>query len=379
MSAGRAVADRVRDAAERRTRLRVRAGGHWMHANRPVAADAELPLAACAGISEYVPGDLTLTAGAATTLGEIADATRAHGQWLALDPFGSDDGTVGATVATASSGPLAAAFGTPRDQLLGVEFVTGAGDVVRAGGRVVKNVAGFDLARLVTGAWGTLGAITEVTVRLRARPAGDETLALALDDDGPALDRVGAQLRALATAPLAAELVDARLARRLALPERPLLLVRIGGNAESMRAQRDAVAALGAATPVDGAVWSAMRGADVSGDAVWRLSRGPARFADCWRDAAARLAPFAGARLQGSPLRGIVRCVVPCDTIPAAPDGALAGALARPAVGTLVAETLPDGAWAQVPCPVNDRLSRGARAAFDPAGILNPGILGATP
>ncbi|MDE3214863.1 MAG: FAD-binding protein [Gemmatimonadota bacterium] len=371
VSAAALVAERVRDAAARGTRLRVRAGGAWMDANRPVAADAELPLDGCTGIVEYVPGDLTLTARAATTLGEIADAARAHRQWLALDPFGPDAGTIGATVATGSYGPLAAAYGTPRDQLLGVEFANGAGDLVRAGGRVVKNVAGFDLVRLMAGAWGTLGVITEVTVRLRALPAGDETLALVMDDGGPALDRLGPRLRALATPPLAAELVDGALARRLGLPERPTLLLRIGGNAESMRAQRDAIAALGAAAPVDGTVWSAMRAAGEAGDAVWRISRGPARFAESWRDAADRLAPLPGARVQGSPLRGVVRCAVPRAAAPA-----LAHALARPAGGTLVAETLPADAWAAMPCMVDDRLSRGVRAAFDPARILNPGILG---
>ena len=101
-------------------------------------------------------GDLTLTARAGTTLANIARATAAEGQWLALDPHGSASGTLGATIATASAGPLAHAFGTPRDNVLGIEAVTGTGEIVRAGGRVVKNVAGFDLTRLFTGAWGTL-------------------------------------------------------------------------------------------------------------------------------------------------------------------------------------------------------------------------------
>src|SRR5919199_245968 len=85
----------------------------------------------------------------------------------------------GARWRTASYGPLATAFGTPRDAVLGAEFVTGTGAVVRGGGRVVKNVAGFDLVRLVIGAWGTLGVLTEITVRLRARPEIDETVAVA--------------------------------------------------------------------------------------------------------------------------------------------------------------------------------------------------------
>ena len=131
-----------------------------------------------------MPGDLTLTARAGTTLAEIERATAAERQLLALDPYGTARGTIGATIATASAGPLAHAFGTPRDLVLGLEFVTGDGAVIRAGGRVVKNVAGFDLTRLLTGAWGTLGVITEVSVRLRALPEMEESVALAVRDDG---------------------------------------------------------------------------------------------------------------------------------------------------------------------------------------------------
>ena len=122
--------DAVRDAARR-----ARAAAHRRRAapgSTPAArcddADAALARAATTRSSSTSPGDLTLTARAGTTLAEIARATRAEGQWLALDPFGVDDGTLGATIATASAGPLAHAFGTPRDNVLGVEVVTGTGD-----------------------------------------------------------------------------------------------------------------------------------------------------------------------------------------------------------------------------------------------------------
>jgi glycolate oxidase FAD binding subunit len=131
------VVEVVRDAHARRTPLRIVGGGRWLDGGRPVRAEATLAIATLAGITEYVPGDLTLTAGAGTTLAEIARATGEHGQWLTLDPFGDDEGTLGATVASASYGPLATAFGTPRDIVLGVEFVTGTGAVVRGGWRVV--------------------------------------------------------------------------------------------------------------------------------------------------------------------------------------------------------------------------------------------------
>ncbi|HKV51240.1 MAG TPA: FAD-binding protein, partial [Gemmatimonadaceae bacterium] len=210
------VAAAVTEAAVRRTPLRIVGRGHWLDAGPPARAATPLALDELSGIVAYTPGDLTLTARAGTTLAEIAAVTAEHGQWLALDPFGTDDGTIGATVATASSGPLAHAFGTPRDAVLGLEVVTGEGAIIRTGGRVVKNVAGFDLTRLFTGSWGTLGAITEVTVRLRAMPEGDETWAIAVGDDD-ALDAVCRAARTAAIAPLAFEALDAALASRVGL------------------------------------------------------------------------------------------------------------------------------------------------------------------
>ena len=100
-------------------------------------ADKTLSLGGHSGVVNYVPGDLTLTVSGGTTLAEIQRITGEHDQWLPLDPFGSDDGSIGATIATASVGPLATSFGSPRDLLLGLEFVNGRGEIVRAGGNVV--------------------------------------------------------------------------------------------------------------------------------------------------------------------------------------------------------------------------------------------------
>ena len=121
------IRDRIQDARARGTALRVAGRGTWLDAGRPVRASEMLSTRELSGIVEYVPGDLTITARAGTTLDEIRDATAAHGQWLALDPHGAPDGTIGATLATASSGPLSTFFGGPRDLALGVEFVSGTG------------------------------------------------------------------------------------------------------------------------------------------------------------------------------------------------------------------------------------------------------------
>jgi FAD/FMN-containing dehydrogenase len=381
-----AIVESVREANARRAPLRIVGAGRWLDAGRLVRATSTLSVAPLSGIVEYVPGDLTLTAGAGTPLAEIARATAAHGQWLTLDPYGDDSGTLGATIATASSGPLATGFGTPRDVTLGVEFVTGTGAVVRGGGRVVKNVAGFDLVRLVTGAWGTLGVLTEVTVRLRARPEVEATLAIAVDATAVYPRELAARLRALPFTPYAAELVNAALAKRLGLDARLWLVVRIGGSEDAVRAQRAALAALGDMRDAAATTWATLRDAEPAGSGCLRLSRLPSRFADTWADATRLVEVFPDALVHGAPLRGVVRCIVP--DVSTARDGGrgharvgveerLTRALTPPFDGTRVFERVPGSIWrAFSPSAAGDRLSQGIKAAYDPNCILNPGILG---
>lgn len=360
------VAAAVKDAAARHTPLRVVGRGHWLDAGAPVSPATPLALDALSGIVAYTPGDLTLTARAGTTLADIAAVTAEHGQWLALDPFGTDDGTIGATIATASAGPLAHAFGTPRDAALGLEVVTGDGAIIRTGGRVVKNVAGFDLTRLFTGSWGTLGVITEVTVRLRARPEVDEAWAIAVPDDA-----IGAACRAAfgaAAAPIALELVDAPLAAALGLGNTATMLVRLAGAAAAMRAQRDALRPLGAAALAPSDVWQRLRAAEPPRSTVFRLSHLPDRIADTWQLAAQGTT----IRRHATPSRGIVRVMIDREN---AVD--VAGTIARAAAGhcTIIAERAAPTFWSTGPTPAaNATLSSRIRAAFDPAGILNPGL-----
>lgn len=247
------------DAHEHTTPLRVAARGTWPEATQRVQAGAAtLDMSAVAGIVEYVPGDLTLTARAGTTIAEIDAATAPHGQWCPLQPWGGDSGTLGATVATATAGPCAAALGTPRDLALGLEFVDGAGRVARGGGRVVKNVAGFDLTRLLVGSWGTLGVITEVSVRLRARPAVDETWCLALDADDAAQSARLESFRRGPYAPLASEALYGAAARAAGLAHDGVL-VRLGGNAAFVAASRAALRAVGDVAPHESAIWHRLR------------------------------------------------------------------------------------------------------------------------
>lgn len=369
-----AALDCISSARAARRPLRIRGAGSWLGAGRPVSAHSELSLEGARGIVEYVPGDLTITVGAATTLGDIAEATSRERQWLALDPAGDDSGTIGATVATGSSGSLAHAFGTPRDQVLGVEFVTGAGTVVRGGGRVVKNVAGFDLTRLVVGSWGTLGVITEMSLRLRALPEVDTTVAVALPRDVAAVASMLTRLTDARLAAYALEIVNEPLASRMGLGSTALLLARLAGNSALVSAQQATLASFGDARPhVDASAWRQIRGCDTGCGVVLRLSQRRSMLADTWNRAIA-IAKHAGGYVHGTVSRGIVRVCLPGE--PFALAQILRAELDR-FPGTVIFEQLPSPLWTELARPTAlDPLSRGVKRAFDPDAILNRGILG---
>lgn len=250
------VAEVVRDAAARRAPLRVQGRGTWMDAGLPVRAAEVLALDRLQGVVAYTPADLTITVEAATTLGELDAATRAHGQWCPLFPWGDDTGSVGATVATATAGPFAGRLGRPRDLVLGVDAVDGVGRAISAGGRVVKNVAGFDLTRALTGSWGTLAVITRLHLRLQSRPARDESWALTMADG------MGRGLREFTRgpyAPLAALELSPDDAAALGLAHETGALVRIGGNRDFVTASIEALRRVGQASVVSAGVWDDVR------------------------------------------------------------------------------------------------------------------------
>jgi glycolate oxidase FAD binding subunit len=317
---------------------------------------------------EYVPGDLTLTARAGTTLAEIDEVTRAHGQWLPLDPVADRRATLGATIATASVGPLAAAMGRARDVALGIELVTGTGEVIRVGGRVVKNVAGFDLVRLNVGAFGTLGAITEVTVKLSARSRHDATRLIECGESH--LAQVLSTLRAASIDPLAVEVIDPQRARRLGTGVETSVLVRTAGNATAAASQRAVLEGLAAKTALPADVWEALMVPEDPGATVLRVSRSTSHFVNIWEWCSALLP---SASMQGSPLRGVVRCVV---------SGADAS-FVRAAIteletrgATVIVERAHADLWASQPTPPHASLASRLRLAFDPHGVLNRGAAG---
>jgi glycolate oxidase FAD binding subunit len=344
--------------------FRIVGAGTWPGVIDHLRASCTLDLSGLRGITEYVPGDLTLTALAGTPLREIAEATQPHGQWLPLDPWGSDAGTLGATLATASAGPMAASIGLPRDAALGTETVDATGTRVHAGGRVVKNVAGFDLVRLHVGAWGTLGVLTEATVRLRPLPPTDRTLAIAIRGSGDSLGELVAEIRALPLPPLAAELIGPGLARFLGLNARAVLLVRLGGSARAVEGAVDHLNAKSATAETPVRIWDTLRGAEPPDAAVVRYSLPPSRIAPLW---AAILGASDEAAVHATPARGIVRVMA---SGPVHKRVEQATSHLRPTV--VVERGL--GNLARLAAPGTERIARELRDAFDPDRRLNPGL-----
>ena len=363
------IADQVRQANEARHPLRIVGAKTWTHC-APADADAELSTRELDQVIEYVPGDLTITVGSGASLAAIEKLTAEHGQWLTLDPPGSPDGTIGATIASASRGPLATGFGAPRDLMLGVEAVMGRGTVVRAGGRVVKNVAGFDITRLLTGSRGTIGVITEVSLRLRARPARDETIAIHIGQRQGTIREAITALRSWTSMPMAAEVVTARTAGAIGLSAFPTLLVRIGGNARLIAATKKRAAAIGRVDTTENDVWTRLRALDLESSTVFRIADLPGAFAERWDDALT-LAGDTG-HVIGTPLRGQVRCLVPVVERPA-----MSAFRSRAPSATLVYDALPSvAAWNSLTAvPPATTLHARIMEAFDPVGVMNPGAM----
>jgi glycolate oxidase FAD binding subunit len=150
-----------------------RGGGGWIKPDAPspvIVSTKQLT-----GISDLSPADLVLTANSGTPLPDLQTAAANEGTWIPLDPPGANR-TLGSVLATGTAGPLRTGFGGARSRILGLTAVTAEGRIVRVGGRVVKNVAGFDITSLLVGSFGAFGLITSAHVRLNAKPTVDVTL-----------------------------------------------------------------------------------------------------------------------------------------------------------------------------------------------------------
>jgi glycolate oxidase FAD binding subunit len=174
--------ERVRDAAARQAPLRIRGGGSKdFHGGVPLQGE-ELDTRAYSGIVSYEPSELVVTARAGTPLAEVETLLAEHGQCLAFEPphFGPG-ATVGGMVAAGLSGPARASVGAVRDFVLGVQLINGRAEHLTFGGQVMKNVAGYDVSRLMVGAWGTLGLLTQVSLKVLPLAPAEATLRFACD------------------------------------------------------------------------------------------------------------------------------------------------------------------------------------------------------
>ena len=196
--------------------------GGWLAAGNPLErSDLVISTRRLADPIEHHPDDLLATVRAGTPLATLNETLRPAGQWWPLDPLGGGGGggggSVGAIVATAAAGPLAASYGTPRDLVLGLTVALADGRVIKAGGRVVKNVAGYDMVKLFTGSWGTLGIIAEAHLRLHPLPPDDRSLALSAESAETLASLARELLRMKALAPAAAEILSPPAAPALGL------------------------------------------------------------------------------------------------------------------------------------------------------------------
>ncbi len=174
-----ACAELLTRAAERKLRLGIIGGGTALGVgNPPEALDAVVVTRRLDRMVEYAPEDQVIVVEAGLTLARLQALARQHGQWLGVDAPLASNATLGGLVAVGAFGPRRARYGSIRELLLGVTLVRADGALARGGGKVVKNVAGFDLPKVVTGSLGTLGLIAEVTLRLHPLPEASVTLRL---------------------------------------------------------------------------------------------------------------------------------------------------------------------------------------------------------
>ncbi|NMF61699.1 FAD-binding oxidoreductase [Brasilonema octagenarum] len=215
---------------------------------------------------EHAVGDLTVTVEAGIKFSHLQEMLANSGQFLAVDPITQDTATIGGIVATADTGSLRQRYGTVRDQLLGITFVRADGQIAKAGGRVVKNVAGYDLMKLFTGSFGTLGVISQVTFRVY--PMHEISQTVVLTGDPKAISQSAGVLRGSALTPTQADLLSTKLVSGLGLGEGLGLVARFQSIAESVKEQSNRLLEVGEQLGLKGTIYSAADEAD-----LWRILR----------------------------------------------------------------------------------------------------------
>jgi glycolate oxidase FAD binding subunit len=318
---------------------------------------------------EHNPGDLTAIFQAGVPLARAQAELGAHGQMLAVDPPlgppGKRGATLGGVFATGDAGPLRHRYGQPRDLILGITVALSDGTIARAGGKVIKNVAGYDLAKLFTGSFGTLGLILSINVRLHPVPQ-NPTTALA-SASSPATLRDAAL--ALAGSPLELEALDVAWRQG-----RGGLLAQVAGTEAPRRAARAArlMAEAGlqdvSTTADDANLWARQRAGQRSGRrAILRVAARPSQLTEILQAADAVEATVVG------------RAGFGLSYLEVDPDRLDAARSALPAGTAVVVLDLPEShrtgldPWGAQPEPALS-LMRSVKRRFDPAGTCNPGV-----
>ncbi len=374
----------VRDAAGRGARLRLEGGGTAAGLGRPAQDSDTLSARALTGVTLYEPAEMVVAARAGTPLAEVEALLAARGQMLPFEPmdwrglYGTTGApTLGAVAATNNAGPRRINAGAARDSLIGVRFVNGRGEAIKSGGRVMKNVTGLDLVKLMAGAHGTLGLLTEVTFKVL--PVSERVATLVF----PGLDEPRAVTALSEALGSPFELTGAaHLPAGIGAPEARTLM-RCEGFSDSIDYRTGALRRLlkryGQPEIVDGAagaaLWRSVRDAAPLAEprdaALWRIStaptRGPALAAAVAAERDARwfydwgggliwLATGADGDAGAGPVRRAVQAQGGHATLVRAPDAVRAAvAVFQPLAAPLM------------------RISAGLKAAHDPAGVLNPG------
>lgn len=374
------VAAAVLAAAEANEPLAIEGNGTKRALLRPVQASRTLSLRNLSGITLYRPQELIISALAGTPLPEVEAALAERGQHLIAEPpdlsamFGATlPATLGGVVSANLSGPRRIAWGATRDHVMGIRAVNGNGEVFRSGGRVLKNVTGLDLCKLLTGAHGTLGVLTEITLKVLPAPQAVGTLAVPVADLAAGVRVLSAGLRS----PFGVSGAAVLPAGGVGLPG-PLAILRIEEFSESVAYRcgrlRDE---LGGSILDDGtsrALWRSVRDAEpldaAPEDAIWRVSVQPG----AGPEVAARVRADFGGRTLLDWGGGLVWIAGP------ATEAAHAAVVAAAAVasGSFMLFRAPAPLRAGVAVipkepPPLAAIGRRVKAVMDPKGTLNPG------
>lgn len=382
------------DAAASQTPLELTGGGSKQNIGRPMNAPRGISTKALRGVMLYEPNEMVMSARAGTPLAQIEEMLAGHRQMLAFEPVelaplsGGQAGaaTIGGVFATNLSGARRIRSGAARDHLLGVRAVNGRGEVFKSGGRVMKNVTGVDLCRGLAGSWGTLAVMSEVTFKVVPVPEATGTLILLGLPDEIAVEvlcgAVGTPFEVSAAAHLQAPLAARLWHSGLQASGLSVTAIRLENFAKSVAYRKDRLKdhlkAYGEIHELDDAnsleFWSELRGLSVLRDSnapVWRISTAPT--------AGPKVVAAISAYMECRALYDWSGGLVWAEVLPTTDAGAADVRRVIAAHGghaTLIRAEPEVRAAVEVFQPLEagvERLSRKLKAAFDPAGILNPG------